>query len=49
MAPGIGFTLFCGSVSATSVHLFKAIFYLRGCFMVWQTVLEKGQIAQLFV
>lgn len=32
MPPGICFTLFCGSVSATSMHLFKAIFYLRGYF-----------------
>lgn len=29
MPSGICFTLFCGSVSATSVHLFKAIFYLQ--------------------
>lgn len=37
------------SVSATSEHLFKAIFYLRVYFMVWRNVLENGQIVQLFV
>lgn len=47
MPSGICLTLFCGSVCATSMHLFKAIFYLQGYFMAWWNVL--GNFAQQFV